>query len=223
MKFFNNYTNIELNNELIVADIYDLGEENIKYGMYLFTDIFWDKIKENREEKKAIYLDEIWRLIESKTIKNKTLIMADIQTNGKGTHGRIWHTDEEKNIAFSYYIETNCKSENLEGITIEIAQILVKIFKEFYGIKLDIKKPNDIMIKDKKVGGILTESKVSSEIVKFLVIGIGINTEKMNFTDDIKNIATSIKKEFGIEVDRKKVITNFCEEFEKTLIRRIKK
>lgn len=63
MKFFNNYTNIKLNNELVVADIYDLGEENLKYGMYLFTDIFWDKIKENREEKKAIYLDEIWRLI----------------------------------------------------------------------------------------------------------------------------------------------------------------
>ncbi len=63
MKFFNEYTNIELNNDLIVADIYDLGEENLKYGMYLFTDIFWDKIKENRHEKKAIYLDEIWRLI----------------------------------------------------------------------------------------------------------------------------------------------------------------
>ena len=63
MKFFNNYTNIELNNNLIIADIYDLGEENIKYGMYLFTEIFWDKIKENRNEKKAIYLDEIWRLI----------------------------------------------------------------------------------------------------------------------------------------------------------------
>ena len=63
MKFFNNYSNIELENELIIADVYDLGEENLKYGMYLFTDIFWDKIKENREEKKAIYLDEIWRLI----------------------------------------------------------------------------------------------------------------------------------------------------------------
>ena len=63
MKFFNNYTNLELDNNLIIADIYDLGEENLKYGMYLFTDIFWDKIKENREEKKAIYLDEIWRLI----------------------------------------------------------------------------------------------------------------------------------------------------------------
>ena len=63
MKFFNNYSNISLNNDLIIADIYDLGEENLKYGMYLFTDIFWDKIKENRNMKKAIYLDEIWRLI----------------------------------------------------------------------------------------------------------------------------------------------------------------
>ena len=63
MKFFNHYSNIKLDNELIVADIYDLGEENLKYGMYLFTELFWDKIKENRKEKKAIYLDEIWRLI----------------------------------------------------------------------------------------------------------------------------------------------------------------
>ncbi len=63
MKFFNYQTNIELNNDLVIADVYDLGEENLKYGMYLFTDIFWDKIKENRNEKKAIYLDEIWRLI----------------------------------------------------------------------------------------------------------------------------------------------------------------
>ncbi len=70
MKFFNEYTNVELNNELIVADIYDLGEENLKYGMYLFTDIFWDKIKENRNEKKAIYLDEIWRLIGVTSNKN---------------------------------------------------------------------------------------------------------------------------------------------------------
>ena len=63
LKFFNNYTNIELNNKLIIADIYELGEENLKYGMYLFTDLFWDKIKKNRKIKKAIYLDEVWRLI----------------------------------------------------------------------------------------------------------------------------------------------------------------
>lgn len=63
LKFFNNYTNVELNNKLIVADVYELGEENLKYGMYLFTDLFWDKIKKDRKIRKAIYLDEIWRLI----------------------------------------------------------------------------------------------------------------------------------------------------------------
>ena len=63
LKFFNNYTNIELNKKLIIADVYELGEENMKYGMYLFTELFWDKIKINRKIKKAIYLDEIWRLI----------------------------------------------------------------------------------------------------------------------------------------------------------------
>ncbi len=63
LKFLNNYTNIMLENKIIVADIYELGEENLKYGMYIFTELFWDKIKRDRNKNKAIYLDEIWRLI----------------------------------------------------------------------------------------------------------------------------------------------------------------
>lgn len=63
LKFFNNYTNVQIDNKLIVADIYELGEENIKYGMFIFIECFWDKIKTDRSIKKAIYLDEIWRLI----------------------------------------------------------------------------------------------------------------------------------------------------------------
>ena len=63
LKFLNNYTNIKLNNKLIIGDVYELGEENLKYGMYIFTELFWDKIKKDRNIKKAIYLDEIWRLI----------------------------------------------------------------------------------------------------------------------------------------------------------------
>ena len=63
LSFFNNYTNIELNNKTIVADVYELGEENLKFGLFIFVELFWDKIKINRNTKKAIYLDEIWRLI----------------------------------------------------------------------------------------------------------------------------------------------------------------
>ena len=63
LKFFNNYTNINVNDNLIIADIYELGEDNLKYGLYLFTEFFWDRIKKDRTTKKAIYLDEVWRLI----------------------------------------------------------------------------------------------------------------------------------------------------------------
>lgn len=63
LNFFNHYTSIELNNNLIIADIYELGEENLKYGMWIFIDYFWDRIKKDRKTKKAIYLDEVWRLI----------------------------------------------------------------------------------------------------------------------------------------------------------------
>ena len=63
LSFFNHQTNIEIENKLIVSDIYDLGEDNLKYGLFIFTELFWDKIKKDRKIKKAIYLDEIWRLI----------------------------------------------------------------------------------------------------------------------------------------------------------------
>ena len=63
LKYFNNYTNIKLDNNLILADVYELGEDNLKYGLFLFTELFWDKIKKDRKIKKSIYLDEIWRLI----------------------------------------------------------------------------------------------------------------------------------------------------------------
>ena len=70
LKFFNNYTNIEINNKLILADVYELGEENLKYAIFLFTELFWDQIKKDRKIKKAIYLDEIWRLIGVTSNKN---------------------------------------------------------------------------------------------------------------------------------------------------------
>lgn len=63
LSFFNHQTNVEIDNDLIIADIYELGEENLKYGLFIFTELFWDQIKKDRNIKKAIYLDEIWRLI----------------------------------------------------------------------------------------------------------------------------------------------------------------
>ena len=166
--------------------------------------------------------NEIFRRIKKGQIINGSVIMADIQTAGKGTHGRIWHTDEKGNIAFSFYIQTNCEIEWLDGLTIDIAKILVDMFKEKYKINIQIKEPNDLMINNKKIGGILTQGKINGKYIRYLVIGIGININKKYFTNDIKNIATSIKNEFKVDIDREEVIAEFCNIFEKEINRRIK-
>lgn len=187
--------------------------ENLKTNFLGHKIFYYEKIDSTQ--------DEIWRLVENKSIKNGTLVMADIQTKGRGTHGRVWHTDEVNNIAFSFYIDMNCNIKKLDKITIEIAEIIVDIFKTKYGINLEIKEPNDIMLENKKIGGILTETKIISEKVKHLVVGIGINTEKQKFTEDIKEIATSIKKQCNLRIDVKEFITEFCNRFEKEILKRV--
>ena len=73
------------------------------------------------------------------------------------------------------------------------------------------------MLGGKKTGGILTEARLQGNLVKQLVIGIGINTNQNEFDTEIESIATSIKKEFDIEVNNKKIITEFCNRFEKEI------
>ena len=164
--------------------------------------------------------NEIFKMIRKKA-PNGSLVIADIQTNGRGTHGRTWHTDEKNNIAFSFFAELKCDIRKLDGITLEIAKNIVDIFKTIYKIDVSIKEPNDIVIKNKKIGGILTETKVLSGIAEYIVVGIGINTSKMNFTEDIKDIATSIKKEFNVDVVSEDFIAEFCNKFEKEILKRI--
>ena len=106
----------------------------------------------------------------------------------------------------------------IDGITIQIAKTLIKAIKEIYNINLDIKYPNDLTINGKKIAGILTETKIQKEYVKKIVIGIGFNTNQLVFSEDIKNIATSIKKEYGIDVENEKIISRFLELFEKWLL-----
>lgn len=63
MKFLNEYTNVDVSNKLVIADIYDIEEEKVPIIMFLITELYWDKIKEKRDKKKIIYLDEVWKLI----------------------------------------------------------------------------------------------------------------------------------------------------------------
>ena len=191
----------------------DLGQDGFKVIHYKTIDStqkeIWRRVKNGTIEN---FLFSGIVFSRNGTIENKTIVIADIQTSGIGTHGRTWHTDEENNIAFSVYFDLSKSKLNissLDGLTIKIAEDIVGIFYKLYGISLDIKYPNDIYCNGKKLGGILTETKVQDGMVKCLVIGIGINTNQTKFADEIKEIATSVRREFGIEVENRKVISDF--------------
>ncbi len=186
--------------------------KNLKTNFLGVNNMYFDEIDSTQKE--------IWRMAD-KNIKNGTLIIAGTQTDGVGTHGRKWYTDISNNIAFSFYLDANCNINKFKNITVEIAEILVDIMKSKYNINLDINPPNDLFYNGKKVGGILTESKVIGEIVRFFVIGIGINTSQTEFNKNLKNIATSIKKEFNIDINVEEFICEFCNRFEKKFIKRI--
>lgn len=69
-------------------------------------------------------------------------------------------------------LEANCEIGRIEGITLEIAETIVEVFRRWYQILLEIKFPNDIFYKGKKLGGILTQTKLSGELVRYIVVGI---------------------------------------------------
>lgn len=184
-----------------------------------------DKLKDIKTKylaKDILYFDEIdstqneaKRLILNNKAKNGTIIIADKQTVGKGTHGRQWFTGDGQNIAFSFVLFPHCNINQISELTIVIAKSITTILKNLYDIELSIKEPNDIMYNNRKIGGILTQSITKNELVKNIIIGIGINVNQLEFPKEVETIATSLKREFpNINFYREDIIKSFCEYFE---------
>lgn len=180
------------------------------------------KVKTLYIGKEILYFNEVdstqkeaERRISSNIAKNGEIIIANKQIAGKGTHGRKWYTGESENIAFSLVLFPNCNINKFKDLTLIIAECMVDTLKQLYNIDVQIKNPNDIIYNNLKLGGILTQTVTVNEIVKNLVIGIGLNVNQLIFIDEIKNIATSLKREFvDIEFSREDIIKEFCEKFE---------
>lgn len=155
-----------------------------------------------------------------KTLKeppNGTIVIADKQTAGIGTHERIWYTGIGKNIAMSFVILPNCTIQAIQNLTVSIAECMIETLDFLYQIKLSIKVPNDIYYQGKKVGGILTESMSKGEQIEKIYIGIGLNVNQEKFEEDLSQIATSLKIEFKKEFVREEIIVEFLNRLEKRL------
>ena len=149
-------------------------------------------------------------------LESGTVIIANKQTSGIGTHGRIWYTGRN-NIAMSILYKPNCDITKLDGITINIAKSIKEAINELYNINLEIKYPNDLLLSNKKICGILTEINTISKKVNYLIISIGFNVNEINFDNEITKIATSLKKEYKKDFDKQKIIIKILENIEKLI------
>ena len=149
---------------------------------------------------------EIFRMIEAGVVKSGYIVIAKKQTFGIGTHGRKWINTNE-GIYFSIYFEPNYKVKEMGDFSIKIAYFIKKYIEDKYNKTIDIKYPNDLYINGKKFGGILVQSRVFENKIKYFVIGIGINNGALDFDSEISDIATSFYKEFEIKLDANQLIS----------------
>src|SRR3989338_3639134 len=128
------------------------------------------------------------------------IVLAEAQTKGRGRLGRQWVSPKYKGIYASIILRPKISPQAAPILTLLSAVSICEAIKEITQIEAQIKWPNDILINNKKLGGILTELNAEMDEVRFVVIGIGLNVN-----NDKKNLvsgATSLKEQKKENVNR---------------------
>ncbi|MBM3243906.1 MAG: biotin--[acetyl-CoA-carboxylase] ligase, partial [Candidatus Omnitrophica bacterium] len=127
--------------------------------------------------KKVLYFDSLKSTMDMATqlaLKNAgegTVVIAEAQTKGKGRLGRIWYSPKFKGLYFSLILRPKISMDKASIITLLAGVSICEAIKDYPGEETQIKWPNDIILRNKKLGGILTEVKAELDEVNFLIIG----------------------------------------------------
>jgi BirA family biotin operon repressor/biotin-[acetyl-CoA-carboxylase] ligase len=145
-----------------------------------------------------------------------TLIVAESQHSGRGRKGRTWFSPPGLGIYSSLILRPAISPTEAPGITLMTAVAAAEAVIALTGIPARIKWPNDIMVKNRKLAGILTEISTEMDSVDFIIVGFGmnVNTPADDFPSDIKKIATSVYAETGKRFPRVKMLQTYLKNFE---------
>ncbi len=151
-------------------------------------------------------------LVKSEGLSSGTVILADEQFAGRGQRGSEWVVEPGMNLTFSVYLEVvNLSVENQFDLS-KIVALSICDFLKKNGITAEIKWPNDILVRGRKISGVLIENSISRSKPIRSVIGIGININQRGFG---KFNATSIQCELGQFYPVKDALFSFIESFNK--------
>jgi len=124
-----------------------------------------------------------------------TVVTADFQTKGRGRQGRSWFCPDGQGLLFSVILKPDMLLEQSMLITLLSSIAVARTIEEISTVKPQIKWPNDILIDSKKICGILTEAQSEADLIKCVVMGIGLNVN--SDIEDLPKGATSIKEIIG--------------------------
>ncbi len=121
------------------------------------------------------------KLLQAGELSHGTVIMSGEQTAGRGQRGAIWAAEPYKNLIFTCFMEYDKLSvANHQSIT-HFVSLALNDLLSFFGISASIKWPNDIVIGNKKIAGVLIENQLESTLLKSSIIGIGLNVNQIEF------------------------------------------
>ena len=144
------------------------------------------------------------------TVPEGSVFIAEVQTHGKGSRGRGWVSPRGTGIWHTILLKPDISPLEVSQITLVAGLAVCKAI----GLDAKIKWPNDIVIGDRKVCGILTEMSAEMDMVNYVVCGIGINVNTESFDKEIEHRATSMYIESGIKYHRDEIISRLLNEFE---------
>ncbi|PGY14031.1 biotin--[acetyl-CoA-carboxylase] ligase [Bacillus sp. AFS031507] len=155
--------------------------------------------------------------IASEDAPEGTVIIAEEQLSGRGRMARKWHSPKYTGIWMSMILRPNIPLSNAPQLTLLAAVAIVQAIEEMTDLIPEIKWPNDILINEKKVTGILTELQAEADRIHSIIIGIGINVnqKKEDFPLELQEIATSLFIEDRETVSRAELIRSIFKHFEK--------
>lgn len=131
-------------------------------------------------------------------------IVAEAQEKGKGRLGREWFSPEGMNLYFSLLLRPYQPVRDFPLFSLATSVALIEAIRRMTGLAVQIKWPNDIVLDDKKLAGILLESEVRGEQAPPLVVGVGVNVNiaLADFPTELQKTATSLQIALGQPVDR---------------------
>ena len=153
------------------------------------------------------------------------VMLADCQTAGRGRRGRTWHSPPQGNLYISVIVVPRPRATGmapwLSWVPLFSALAAADCLFEQTGLSVSVKWPNDLLINEKKIGGILCEQTTTSDRTVAIIIGIGLNINAAldSFPEDLRQDATTLAAEAGRQFDRVPILADLLFQLEQRVDR----